>query len=228
MTTQPFMPLFFGDFLAATAKWEGEERALYLLLLAYQWTSGPLPKDEKKICKMCGYDQKTFASLWETVGTKFVTTDDGLVNVRLEVHRDRSNEISTKRSQIGSAGGKASGEARRQAKLKQLVEKDSSKIEAIGSDLLVAKSNHPSHPILIEESKSGSAAQNLDPRKQLFDLGKSILGPTSGGLISKAISETDEETVGAILGSMALKPTADPRAYFSAAIKRKERGGIIA
>lgn len=60
-----------------------------------------------------------------------------------------------------------------------------------------------------------------DPRKQLFDLGKSILGANSGGLISKAIASSSETVVGAILGEMAMRPTAEPRAYFSAAAKTK-------
>lgn len=81
-------------------------------------------------------------------------------------------------------------------------------------------------PISNLQSKSGCAAPPTDPsdpRKQLFDLGKSILGVGSGGLISKAIAATDEATVGALLGEMALKPKADPRAYFAAATKPKER-----
>lgn len=224
MSTQPFLPLFFGDLLASTPTWEGEERALYIVLLAYQWTAGALPKDPKKIARMCQYEQKTFSRLWPVVSKKFVDGGDGLVNPRLEEHRDRASEISNARSGIGRVGGLASAEARRQAKLKQNDKQTGSKIEPIASDLLPANFNHPSHPIPKSESKSGSAAPPLDPRKQLFELGKTILGANSGGLISKAIAATDESTVGAVLGEMALKATADPRAYFAAATKTKERG----
>jgi hypothetical protein len=63
-----------------------------------------------------------------------------------------------------------------------------------------------------------------DPRKQLFDLGKTILGAASGGLISKAIASAGEGPVGAILGEMALRPTADPKAYFVAAMRNKGEG----
>lgn len=78
-----------------------------------------------------------------------------------------------------------------------------------------------------DQEPTASANGGDDPRKKIFDLGKTILGANAGGLISKAISATDEPTVGAILGEMALKPTADPRAYFAAAIKRKERGLVV-
>lgn len=94
MSKQPFLPLFFGDLLASTAAWDGEERAFYILLLAYQWTSGPLPKDPKRIARMCQYEWKKFSALWGMVGAKFVEQDDGLVNLRLEEHREKSERIS--------------------------------------------------------------------------------------------------------------------------------------
>lgn len=111
MTKQPFLPLFFGDLLASTATWEGEERALYILLLAYQWTAGPIPKDPKRIARMCQYEPKEFMRLWKTVGQKFVEHGDGLINVRLEEHRQKAKEISAKRALAGAKGG-ASAKAR--------------------------------------------------------------------------------------------------------------------
>ena len=90
----PYLPLFFGDLLAATALWTGEERALYVLLLAYQWTAGPLPKEPLKLARMAQYDPAKFRTLWKTVGQKFNTTDGGLVNQRLEQHRAKSRQVS--------------------------------------------------------------------------------------------------------------------------------------
>jgi uncharacterized protein YdaU (DUF1376 family) len=97
------MPLFWGDLLAATSTWEGEERALYTVLLAYQWTNGPLPNDPQRLAKMCQYDQKNFRRLWVTVGPKFSEIEGGLANSRLEHHRLRVSEISNKRSDAASA-----------------------------------------------------------------------------------------------------------------------------
>jgi uncharacterized protein YdaU (DUF1376 family) len=210
MSTQPFLPLFFGDLLAATPTWEGEARALYVLLLAYQWTAGPLPTDPKKIAKMCQYDTKTFTRLWSTVGKKFVKSGDGLVNARLEEHRVKAKEIAEKRANAGAKGA---------AKRWQETKQTDGKPMANAIDL----SSHPSHPIQ-EESKSGCAALLPDPRKQVFDLGKTILGADSGGLISRAISLSGEAAVGAVLGEMARRPKADPRSYFVAATKPKQRG----
>ena len=90
----PFLPLFFGDLLASTALWGGEERALYMLLLAYQWTAGPIPKDVTKLARMAQYDLPKFKALWETVSEKFTVQGRWLVNARLEQHRVKSQQIA--------------------------------------------------------------------------------------------------------------------------------------
>jgi uncharacterized protein YdaU (DUF1376 family) len=101
------MPLYFGDFLAATTFWSGEERALYLLLLGYQWSNGPLPANPMKLATAIQYDETRFMDLWQTIGAKFEQTERGLVNARLEQHRQRAFEISEKRAGAAKAGADA-------------------------------------------------------------------------------------------------------------------------
>ena len=86
---QPFLPFFVGDFLGATVLWEGEERALYMLMLAYQWSGGALPADLEKLSRALAYPHKKFMSLWSTVGSKFTVNGGVLSNERLEQHRNR-------------------------------------------------------------------------------------------------------------------------------------------
>ena len=146
---QPFLPLFFGDLLASTGQWLGEERALYILALAYQWTGGPLPKDHSRICRMVQYERQAFDQLWQTVGKKFVEQGDGLVNLRLEEHREKSQQMSAARAQVGRKGGQASVQAKVQAKG-----------QAIASGLLEQNSTiHPipSYPIQIQSKKERKA-----------------------------------------------------------------------
>lgn len=104
---EPFLPLFFGDFLGATAEWDGEERALYLLLLGYQWTLGSLPADTRKLRKLADYQEETFNRWWPTVSTKFDAKGDRLVNPRLEQHRAKTVELSGKNAESGKKGAAA-------------------------------------------------------------------------------------------------------------------------
>lgn len=221
MTKQPFLPLFFGDFLASTSDWSGEEQALYLLLLGHQWSLGSIPADTGKLCRMARWDRKLFDRCWETVSEKFEERDGRLLNSRLETHRARAEEIASKRATAGSKGA-AKRYGKEVAIAKDLPQQTDSNCQANATFLLC----HPNQSIPEQEPRAADAAcENAvqDPRKQLFDLGKTILGAKSGSLISAAISRVGEEDVGRILGQMALKPTADPKAYFSAATTPKER-----
>lgn len=101
---EPFLPLFFGDFLAATAEWEGEERALYLLLLGYQWSLGSLPVEPRKLCKLVGWSESLFEQCWPTVSAKFFQQGTRLLNHRLEQHRAKTHELSQKNSASGKKG----------------------------------------------------------------------------------------------------------------------------
>lgn len=142
MSKQPFMPLFFGDFLAATAEWSGEERALYLLLLSYQWSMGSLPTDTKRLAKLVDYERRAFEEHWPQVSKKFVERDDRLYNLRLETHRERSIEIGNKRSNAGKTGAAKRWQTDSNSHA-DANGKDDGKGIALAKNLLC----HPSHPI---------------------------------------------------------------------------------
>jgi uncharacterized protein YdaU (DUF1376 family) len=231
--TQPFLPLFFGDFLASTAEWSGEERALYLLALSYQWSMGSLPVDQKRIAKLVDYERRAFDGLWETVSKKFVERDGRLYNLRLEQHRERSKEIGKIRSDYGRLGGVASGEARRrkaEANASVLLEangkQELDQNRSNGFSFAEAKSNHLSHPIQELNPKSqkpASPAQVSDPKKAIFDLGVSLLGESKRALIGKAVSQVGIPKVSEVLGYLASHEVADRETYFAKATQPKAR-----
>jgi uncharacterized protein YdaU (DUF1376 family) len=162
VSKQPFLPLFFGDLLASTATWEGEERALYILLLAYQWTGGALPSDQRKLARMAQFDQKNFSVLWETVGKKFIESDAGLINVRLEQHRERANEISNKRANAGAIGG-----AKTAAKTKQLPQSNIANAEDLLGHPIQTIPNH-SNPIQTTQIQGAHEAPR-ETEEEIFE-----------------------------------------------------------
>lgn len=152
---QPFLPLFFGDLLAATPRWKGPQRSLYILLLAYQWFDGPIPNSPSEIADMCGYPLDEFEKLWAIVGRKFVPCEGGLMNLRCEEHRIKAERISKKRATAGKKGGQTT-KAKLQQTGKQIGRQterqtEQQKGEQTGqqtkSDLLPSLLGHPSHPI---------------------------------------------------------------------------------
>jgi uncharacterized protein YdaU (DUF1376 family) len=215
--TQPFLPLFFGDFLASTAEWSGEERALYLLALSYQWSMGSLPVDPKRLAKLVDYERRSFDASWDTVSKKFVERDGRLYNLRLEQHRQKSLEVSNKRAIAG-----ANGAAKRWQK------ESNSHEGANGNGIAIATtlSSHPSHPIQELNPKSqkpASPAQVSDPKKAIFDLGVSLLGESKRALIGKAVSQVGIPKVSEVLGYLASHEVADRETYFAKATQPKAR-----
>lgn len=162
MSKQPFLPLFVGDFLAATFTWSGEEQALYLLLLAYQWGSGPLPNDARRLARAVRYDERTFRKLWPTVSGKFIETEGGLLNPRLEQHRAKADAIAEKNRTSGRAGADArwrlNGERHESANgesIASATDPPKGRHESANGGALC----HPSHPIPSQiKSEEGEGA----------------------------------------------------------------------
>jgi uncharacterized protein YdaU (DUF1376 family) len=98
----PFMPWYHRDFLAATQGWTPLERFAYFMLLGAEWETGPLNADFNRLAAIVGVPTSTFKLLWKAVGKKFEPTDSGLVNDRLEGHRQKSLELLASR-QLGAA-----------------------------------------------------------------------------------------------------------------------------
>lgn len=167
MSKQPFMPLFFGDFLASTAEWSGEERALYLLMLSFQWSMGSLPTDIKRLAKLVDYERRVFEEHWPQVSKKFVEEDGRLYNLRLETHREKSRQIGELRASQGRNGGIKSGETRRrkaEAMASGLLEPNAKQEGSNSFGFAEAKSKHPSHPT---PDKSKNSPDNSAPVRVL-------------------------------------------------------------
>jgi uncharacterized protein YdaU (DUF1376 family) len=124
-----YLPLFVGDFAASTAAFDGYEAGVYLLLLIAEWSSGPLPKDVKKLAKISRLSQHNFKKIWEIISDKFVEKDGKLINLRLEAVRAENARIQAERSKAGRIGGLASAHSKRQAKVKQPFDLASSKTQ---------------------------------------------------------------------------------------------------
>jgi uncharacterized protein YdaU (DUF1376 family) len=95
----PWLPWFHGDFLRATQGWTVTERGVYFLLLGASWEMGPLPDDRRRLAGIVGAQLDEFDDAWKTVRSKFTLTDRGLINPRLELHRDKQALRSEKARQ---------------------------------------------------------------------------------------------------------------------------------
>ncbi len=98
------LPFFVRDYIAATRHLTLAERGALLDLLFQLWELGALPKDPARLARVAGATPEEFAEVWPAIRSKFVETETGLINTRLEEHRAESMRRSAK--------ARASAEAR--------------------------------------------------------------------------------------------------------------------
>jgi len=186
---QPFLPMFVGDFFAATAEWDGEEEALYALLLMRQWALGHLPIETPKLARLVKYEQRNFERWWPTVSTKFELREvdgfgDRLMNPRLEQHRAKSAELSLKNSMAGKLGAEVKKRKQSERHPNQQANASGGSSERFQNASSARRSN-PSHPIPSHPDPS----QVLPPSPQ----GSEARTPSSGAGITRAIGARNPE-----------------------------------
>lgn len=118
MKRKPWMPLYCDDLIASTADMSPEEFGAYVRLLCHCWTRGPLPIDDKVVCRIAGCR----LAVWRAIRSRFspTTREDGsagLSQTRLEAERFKRQRFSDERASAGKRGaasrwhGSANGSA---------------------------------------------------------------------------------------------------------------------
>jgi len=115
--TLAMCPFYVRDHLSGTRSLTLAERGLHTDLLFFEWDTGPLPNDPKRLARMVGVDVEEFKALWPALQSKFVLTEAGIVNERLEQERRKSLNLRTKAAEKAQAAANArwSGNAPRNA-----------------------------------------------------------------------------------------------------------------
>ena len=118
MKRTPWMPLYCDDLVSSTADMSVEEFGAYVRLLCHCWTRGPMPIDDKVICRIAACRLQ----VWRAVCSRFspCLRDDGtpgLSQTRLEAERFKRQRFADERSASGRKGavskwrGSANGSA---------------------------------------------------------------------------------------------------------------------
>ena len=98
------LPFFVRDYIAATRHLSLAERGAYTDLLFLSWEMGALPSDPAWLARLVGCGAEEFRQVWPAIRGKFIETEAGFVNARLEEHRAESMQRS--------AAARASAQAR--------------------------------------------------------------------------------------------------------------------
>ena len=114
-----WMPLYIGDYLAATQRLTTEQHGAYLLLLIDYWRNGPPPFDDAVLAQITRLKLSAWRKMKHVIIGFFKPDDDLLVHSRVDAERGKAVVHQARRSQKAKAaadarwakGGDASGNA---------------------------------------------------------------------------------------------------------------------
>lgn len=91
-----WMPLYIGDYLAATSHMEAAEHGGYLLLIMHYWRNGGLPTDERHLRNIAKMTPGQWASSSSTILGFFVPTQAGYSHARIDRELAKAKDKSEK------------------------------------------------------------------------------------------------------------------------------------
>jgi uncharacterized protein YdaU (DUF1376 family) len=213
----PMMPWFPRDFIASTRAMRPAERGAYRELLDFQWELGVLPTDEQRLARLIGYTKEEFDDVWPAIKYKFVPSNGGLVNERLEEHRKKALEQREKKRRGASTtnakrGAERDGERGAERSQKVVDLRDAS-----------ATPPSPSPSVKEEDSRRGDKSP---PKDLIWSVGVDLL--TSAGekntsarsFLGKLCKDFGDDTVREAVGRAAAVAPADPKSWLQGALKR--------
>jgi uncharacterized protein YdaU (DUF1376 family) len=193
-------------------------KGVYIDLLATMYArGGPLPMDEREICRLCGC--ATTRSLRPLLSELIAKGKLKLINLHLTNSRAMEEIAKFERQMaLSSKGGKA-----RSRRIQGEFEPNTTGTEAVtlldiaedqtGSGQLPSPSPSPSKDFPPTESAPA------DPKKPIYDLGKSLLGKSSGGLVTRLIQHHNGDLGGTLRTLRSAAGASDPREYVGAILR---------
>ena len=207
-----WMPLYIGDYLAATQRLTTEQHGAYLLLLIDYWRNGPPPFDDAVLSQITRLKLSTWRKM-KPVIIGFFKPDEGLlVHSRVDAERTNAGE----RRAMFRAKAKSAAEARWAKKV------DAPSIaQALPEDMLKpCPSPSPSLTTVRGDESPG------DQVKSLFEAGVGLLtktgstASTARSLIGKWRKAQSDETVAAAIADAKRLEISDPKAWITARLAK--------
>jgi uncharacterized protein YdaU (DUF1376 family) len=170
-SSKPWMPLYIADYRRDTAHLSAAEHGAYLQLIMHYWTTGGLPKEDAPLARIASMTASEWKRSRRTVAA-FFTSD--WQHKRIDAELTKAAELSDKR--------------RASALQKH------SKRDAIAPAIAEQLDTHAGATSQSHSVPNGTGATAPpDPKKELFDRGRQVLGRDSGGLISKLLKACGPE-----------------------------------
>lgn len=207
MAERSWMPMYWGDYLRDTMHLSHSESGAYLALIAAYWINGkPLPDDDKQLARIIKCSRFQWLALRFSIQAFFTITDGVWIHKRVEKELLRSS----RRSAVASANARSS---RARAPLPQPQSKTPSES--------IRKARTSTEPPVGGECTI-QPEDSIDLDAVFFRKGKALLGPKSGGMLSKLRATVGLGQALQIIDDAQRKDS--PAEYIGACVRNKGNG----
>jgi len=106
--SEPYFPLYVGDYLRDTGYLTLEQHGAYLMLLMRLWSAGgALPADEGKLARIAGVSVKKWRPIWADLAEFFELENGDITHKRISAELEKAGALRAKRAAAGARGGAA-------------------------------------------------------------------------------------------------------------------------
>lgn len=180
--SRPWMPWYIADFLGDTQHLDAAETGAYMLLLGHYWLNGgKLPDSDAGRARVCRMTPAQWKKSRDTLMRFF---PDGK-NKRADAEREHANDVSETYSKRA-----------REAANKRWAKDATSNAPSMPDKCLSMPISQPQS----SEAKASGADAPRDPKTELFDRGRQVLGRQQGGSLTAKLlkslgNEDDPKTI---------------------------------
>jgi uncharacterized protein YdaU (DUF1376 family) len=104
--SEPYLPLYVGDYLRDTGYLTLEQHGAYVMLLMRLWSAGgSLPADENKLARIAGVTVKKWRGIWSDLSEFFELENDKISHKRITAELEKAGALRAKRAAAGAKGG---------------------------------------------------------------------------------------------------------------------------
>ena len=106
--SEPYLPLYIGDYLRDTGYLTLEQHGAYFMLLMRLWSAGgTLPSDEAKLARIAGVSVKKWRPIWADLAAFFEQENGQISHKRITTELEKAGALRAKRAAAGAKGGAA-------------------------------------------------------------------------------------------------------------------------
>jgi uncharacterized protein YdaU (DUF1376 family) len=166
----PWMPLFWGDFLANTMHLSAQEAGAYLFLIAHAWEhEGQIPGDRVRLARIAHVRHDRWKEVWKTLEPFFERNAVGPVITGTSDHGYHHERVTDELHRLGKIS------SNRKAAAEQMLSKRSASAEQITPQI----TPYPTSTSNRESSLNGkgSEAQSVNVRVNYRDPGVDYRSP---------------------------------------------------